>query len=253
MNGEELSSESVNSVKDVPEGFTKWVEKNAGRIAKANDKGTLPYFLKDNRAAWKDLTSIQYINVQKINEARHFSAEFDNASKTIAKDIGVTVTDVNLKSDKRIFEKAIVDYHGDIAKVNDIIRNTYICQENKIESVISKIESSFKVNEDKHQNFLSGYTGRLLKVQYKDGILAEIQVNTPQMIYGKEVNAKQLLGAKLFNDIKEKSGLPSGLGHKFYEKLRQMSKKELASPKGQALLKQSREYYETIRKVKVEF
>ncbi|MDR0682643.1 MAG: hypothetical protein LBG15_12490, partial [Dysgonamonadaceae bacterium] len=27
MNGEELSSESVNSVKDVPEGFTKWVEK----------------------------------------------------------------------------------------------------------------------------------------------------------------------------------------------------------------------------------
>jgi hypothetical protein len=35
-------------VKDVPENFKQWVEKNRDRIKKANNRGTLPYFLKDN-------------------------------------------------------------------------------------------------------------------------------------------------------------------------------------------------------------
>jgi hypothetical protein len=39
---------SVNDVKDVPDNFKKWVKDNADRIERANAKGTLPYFLKDN-------------------------------------------------------------------------------------------------------------------------------------------------------------------------------------------------------------
>lgn len=40
---------SVNEVKDVPKGFAKWVKANAGRIKKAEKRGTLPYFIVDNR------------------------------------------------------------------------------------------------------------------------------------------------------------------------------------------------------------
>lgn len=51
----ESTTESVNEVKDVPDGFKKWVLNNQQLIEKANNLGTLPYFLKDN---WSVLNSI---------------------------------------------------------------------------------------------------------------------------------------------------------------------------------------------------
>ena len=59
-NGEEPDNESANKVKDVPENFKKWVTDNADRIDKANVRGTLPYFLKDN-------ANFAGISVNKIN------------------------------------------------------------------------------------------------------------------------------------------------------------------------------------------
>lgn len=40
---------SVNEVEDVPQGFAKWVEKNADRIEAAEKRGTVPYFIADNK------------------------------------------------------------------------------------------------------------------------------------------------------------------------------------------------------------
>lgn len=39
---------SINEVIDVPQGFKEWAQTNRERIAKAQDNGTLPYFLRDN-------------------------------------------------------------------------------------------------------------------------------------------------------------------------------------------------------------
>lgn len=47
---DEVSTSSVNEVKDVPENFKKWAKQNKKRIMEADDRGTLPYFLKDNIA-----------------------------------------------------------------------------------------------------------------------------------------------------------------------------------------------------------
>lgn len=44
----ESTNSSVNEVRDVPDGFNKWVLKNKERISDAKKRGTLPYFLKDN-------------------------------------------------------------------------------------------------------------------------------------------------------------------------------------------------------------
>lgn len=35
-------------VKDVPQNFKTWIKNNTDRIAAAKERGTLPYFLKDN-------------------------------------------------------------------------------------------------------------------------------------------------------------------------------------------------------------
>ena len=48
MRGQEPKRRSENAVKDVPESFRSWMAKNADRIEKANNRGTLPYFIKDN-------------------------------------------------------------------------------------------------------------------------------------------------------------------------------------------------------------
>ena len=45
LNGEEPIEGSVNEMKDVPEGFKKWLEENEERISKHK---SVPYFLKDN-------------------------------------------------------------------------------------------------------------------------------------------------------------------------------------------------------------
>jgi hypothetical protein len=73
LQGEAPSSGSVNEVRDVPAGFKKWVADNEARIAKANNRGTLPYFLKDN-------ANFAGISVNKINMVNR--SEFLKASKS---------------------------------------------------------------------------------------------------------------------------------------------------------------------------
>lgn len=46
LNGEDPTTGSVNTVNDVPKGFSDWVRDNGERIEKAD---TLPYFIEDNR------------------------------------------------------------------------------------------------------------------------------------------------------------------------------------------------------------
>lgn len=46
MAGEPVTGESANSVTEPPEGYSKWVQENEGRIERVQ---SLPYFLKDNR------------------------------------------------------------------------------------------------------------------------------------------------------------------------------------------------------------
>lgn len=45
---------SVNTVKRMPPQWDKWLEENRDRVARAEQRGTLPYFLTDNPWAWKD-------------------------------------------------------------------------------------------------------------------------------------------------------------------------------------------------------
>lgn len=46
-----------DEITDVPQGFKTWVANNQDRIARAESRGTLPYFVRDNRAI---VTAIKY-------------------------------------------------------------------------------------------------------------------------------------------------------------------------------------------------
>lgn len=45
----EDSTASVNEVTDVPQGFKDWITDNQERIERPEERGTLPYFIRDNR------------------------------------------------------------------------------------------------------------------------------------------------------------------------------------------------------------
>ena len=61
-------------------------------------------------------------------------------------------------------------------------------------------------------------------------------------------NAKAILGEKLWNKIHQEAGIEGGLGHKYYEEWRVMSREEQQSAKGIALRKRSEEYYSHFNK-----
>lgn len=75
------------------------------------------------------------------------------------------------------------------------------------------------------------------------GVVGEIQVVTPKMIYSKmpAKDAKAILGDSLYKKIRGETGLKAGVGHKIYEQWR-----ELPDPNSflsKKIVKQSIDYY----------
>lgn len=66
MEGKEPSTDSVNTIKDVPDGFKQWVRDNKDRITAAERKGKLPYFLKDNENTYKGILGIKPSATRKV-------------------------------------------------------------------------------------------------------------------------------------------------------------------------------------------
>jgi len=91
-----------------------------------------------------------------------------------------------------------------------------------------------------------GYSGTNAVVKTKTGLPAEIQVNTPEMIYAKEssANARAILGEEKYSELAAKTGVPGGRGHQLYEEYRSLS---AGDPRAADLARESRAYYDHIR------
>lgn len=70
LNGEALTAESANTVRDMPPQFRQWVLDNRDRIAKARAKGTESYFIRDNKAYVDEILD-RKPNALKIAQKRH--------------------------------------------------------------------------------------------------------------------------------------------------------------------------------------
>lgn len=249
LRGGELTNDSVNKVNDIPSNAKDYFQENYERFSKYKNK---PYFMEENNLP-SILGKERMSNVKYVSQVKDQSSYVDKLSKEIASKYNVQVTDINLKSNNRIFEKATSDYNGNISKVQDIVRNTFIVPEGKHEEVLNAIRSSFDVSRIKVQSLASdplGYSGTILNIKLPKGGFAEIQLNSASMIYGKDGFSKDILKTNLFDKIARKSGLESGLGHQYYEEWRTLNKSIPTQYKRmQELERLSNSYYNKLRKL----
>ena len=238
----DVSTESINEVKDVPDEFKKWVLDNQQKIEKARERNTLPYFLRDNKSI------VQNINTENsakelVNRASLVGKEVQSLAESIAKNNKGFVTPINYKSISSITRKAttegITPYD-----IKDAVRTTIIVPKSQIDQVLNELsenDSFVRLKRQKPESFM-GYSGNIVNIQTSNGLIAEIQVNTDRMIYAKEKpeDAKRILGEKRWKNIQNQTGMKGGLGHKYYEKWRVLDK---ADKKAQKIVEKSIEYY----------
>lgn len=218
----ETTTESVNEVKDMPDSFKKWVLDNQQRIDDAKKRGTLPYFLKDNKIALGNI-SVEKSIAEIVSSASNVGNEVQEFAEYIADRNNGFVTPINYKSSSSIIRKVategITPYD-----IKDAVRTTIIVPKENIEEVLKDLsidESFIRLKRQRSESFM-GYSGNIVNIKTSNGLIAEIQVNTAKMIYAKEkpVDAKRILGEKLWTDIRKQTGVDGGLGHKYYEEAR---------------------------------
>ncbi|HKX31855.1 MAG TPA: peptidoglycan-binding protein, partial [Blastocatellia bacterium] len=113
--------------------------------------------------------------------------EIDAMADGIAQQTGGRVAKAPLKGRARATEKAINDYGGDASKVKDIARNTVVVEQSQYNKAVALLkQQEAQVKEISAASDPMGYSGTNAVVKTKAGIPAEIQVNTPEMIYAKE-------------------------------------------------------------------
>lgn len=243
LNGEAVDDESMNRVNDVPQAFKEWVQNNEDRFEHAS---SIPYFLEDNaQYAKSDLLLNRQIEITMLR-ARQVGNGMQKIAVQIASKYDGVYTPVNYKSAESIRRKVFAERNDDPnftpAKLKDAVRTTIVVDKDNIQSIISEFRGSKDFLRWKPQKTELGYTGNIINMRVDNGVIAEIQVNTPKMIYAKEPPqiAKSIIGVTAWNAIKKETGLEGGLGHKYYERYRIIDKE---SEEAQRLIRLSVAYY----------
>lgn len=243
---------SPNLVQNVPEKFSKWCERNAKKLDLAREKGKLPYFVKDNERVvgniigWnkEDILAKEITEVCKM--ARASGKEIQGIAESIAQKYGAKCTPINFKSEDSIRRKVLLERQEvpmfSPKNLKDTVRTTIVADNKDIDFIISDLVKHKSFVRLKEQKTSLGYVGNIVNLITNNGLIAEIQVITPYMIYAKESPkiAKQILGESMWNKIMQKTKLEGGLGHKFYEQWRLLNPK---SKEAIEIAKKSVEYY----------
>jgi len=174
--------------------------------------------------------------------------EIDNMADEIAAKYGGKVAKAPIKSQNRAIEKINNDYGGDATRIKDLARNTIVVQPDKVDDVVGELAkrgANVKVIDGAKDPL--GYSGVNSTVKTQTGLTAEIQVNTPAMIYAKEPEsiARVMLGDDTYGSMAAKTTIKGGQGHKLYEQWRILGD---ADPQRSAIEYQSKAYYNSVRK-----
>ena len=204
-------------VQSMPSMAKRYVAKRMNKIKKLKKK---PYWLKEyNMDVDADIL---------MGKAKQASEGVYSLSDDYAKRFGGVSTPVNLKGKGSMVRKARGELNG-VADVKDAVRTTVIVPADKIDDVVAAITKEINAGRPPFTRIkiqtpdkFSGYQGVLTNIKTKNGILGEIQVNSPEMIFAKQgpSTAKKLIGEQRWNEIHKATGLDGGLGHKYYEEIR---------------------------------
>lgn len=182
-------------------------------------------------------------------KAPQAKAEIDALAEQIAQATGGRVATADLKGRERAMVKALelVEKNQPVSKLRDIARNTIVVERAQYDQAVALLKQhGAKVGEFKPDTNALGYSGANGVVKTQSGMLAEIQVNTPEMIFAKHPpdDAKAVLGEQRYAEIAAKTGKEGGLGHALYEQHRELP---VGDPRAAGLEAQSRAYYDHIR------
>lgn len=244
--------QSPNLVQNVPDKFSKWCERNAKKLDLARKNGKLPYFVRDNMKAvgkfvgWNEDSILAKEITEVCKMARASGKEVQSTAESIAQKYGAKCTPINFKSEESIRRKVLLERQEvpmfSPKNLKDTVRTTIVADNKDIDFIISDLVKHKSFVRLKEQKTSLGYVGNIVNLITNNGLIAEIQVITPYMIYAKEPPkiAKQLLGESMWNKIMQKTKLEGGLGHKFYEQWRLLNPK---SKEAIEIAKKSVEYY----------
>lgn len=250
--------ESKSVIREPNKYFQDWWKSNKKRVSEAQ---SLPYWVKDNpkytkikREKTDAEKSLEKAIKDVVIKARSSGGEVQGLAESIAAGHNAICTPINYKSEasikRKVLSRRIKDDSFMPENLTDCVRTTRIVDTRQLKYVINELKAQESFYKYKPQKTILGYVGNIVNVKTNNGLVAEIQVNTAKMIYAKELpeNAKAILGEKLWNKIHRETGIEGGLGHKYYEEWRVMSKEEQQSAKGIALRKRSEEYYSHFNK-----
>lgn len=234
----------INQTKPVtefPSGFNEYMEGHLDKISISNQKGTLSYWLRDN----EDVKGCALL----MNKAKQVGNVVQDIAERIAGEHGAIVTPINYKGFASLYRKVhYADQYGvrtALTEVKDSVRNTIVL-DGDLNSVIKDLAKDPHWLRTKVQTAdkFCGYSGNIVNLTMDNGVVAEIQVNTPKMIFAKEneKHARAILGDELYDKIAKETGMEGGLGHKLYEQIRVLDKVADAEKKA-SLEKQMRDYY----------
>lgn len=234
----------INQTKPItefPSAFNEYMEAHLEKISTSNHKGTLSYWLRDNA----DVKGCALL----MNKAKQVGDAVQQIAERVAGEHGAKVTPINYKGFASLYRKVhYADQDGvrtALSEIKDSVRNT-IALDGDLGSVIKDLakDSHWLRTKIQTADKFCGYTGNIVNLTMDNGVVAEIQVNTPKMIFAKESErrARPILGNELYDKIAKGTGMEGGLGHKLYEQIRVLDKVADAEKKAE-LEKQMKEYY----------
>jgi len=232
--------DQTKPISEFPKGFNEYVGRNLEKFASANARGTLSYWLKDN----DDVRGC----VLLMGKAKKVGDAVENIAQTIANERGAKMSAISYKDFNTLYRKVTSVENGvkiGVDGITDSVSAT-IFSEKDLDAIIKDLAKDshwLRTKVQVGENFY-GYSGNIINLKMDNGVVAEIQVNTPKMIYAKETepNARKILGDELYDKIAKETGLEGGLGGKLYEQIRTLDKiKDVDKLK--ELSQQSLDYY----------
>lgn len=182
-------------------------------------------------------------------KAKLAAPEVENLAGELASELGGSFVPINFKSKESITRKANDEYGGDASRVKDAVRTTIVVEHSQLASAAERLRSDGRLTvkvQDGPEYY--GYKGVLANMKTKTGIHAEIQANSPGMIFAKEPKhiALNYMSEAKYNEIAKRTGLEGGRGHELYEKIRKMPKQNMTRSEQierDNLIEESKKYY----------
>lgn len=135
---------------------------------------------------------------------------------------GPRVTVAPPKGARRMIEKAVLDYDGDLSQVKDAVRAAVaVDSPADVPRVAAAIRSQFKVVREKNrfdQPINGGYRDMLFNVRLKGGLVGEVQVHVKPLL-----KAKETMGHKLYTEMRRYAAMSGEAARTAVSRLQEQS------------------------------